>query len=182
MRATLTTALAALALTAGTLPAQAVVHDTEGWEGDVLTVVDQGTKSYDLPGAIARWNAAQPPITLQEAPRKASSCADVDGPCVTVTTGRLEDKVGGRAQGDYDGGEHITRCHVTLTDKPPKGHGTDMYRTNILMHELGHCVGLDHAPTGLSGVNSLMLPHVTGVNTLTAYDLADLHSIYTSAD
>lgn len=169
----LTTAALTAALTLAPAAAGAATMTDKGWQSSTVTVVAGGTKSWDVAKGVAAWNSTDPAVTLTVAPKKVKDCAQVAGPCITVTAGSLGDGVGGTASVRRTDG-WITSCHVTLADSH-KGKTLKIYNDNILVHELGHCVGLDHAPFG---ADSIMVKHVTGLSVLQPYDLADLETLY----
>ena len=167
------TAVAAAAMALVPVTAHAATMTGYGWQENTLTVVDQGTKNWDVAAAVAAWNSTDPAITLAMGPKKAKSCSEVAGQCITVGTGSLGDQVGGSATLRRSG-SYISSCHVTLADSV-KGKEAAFYNDMILLHEIGHCVGLDHAEFG---ARSVMQSSVSGLKELQPYDLADLQTLY----
>lgn len=169
----LTTAALTAALTLAPAAADAVTTSDKGWRTSSVTVVPMSTGNWDVPKAVNAWNSARSAVTLKAAPKKVKSCAQVTGPCITVSTGTLPDQVAGKASTSRTDG-WITSCHVTLADGY-NGRTVKFYNDNVIVHEVGHCVGLGHAPFG---ADSIMVEGVTGLSTLRPYDVADLETLY----
>ena len=133
-------AVAAAAAVVGVGAAPSTEGSVARWDKPVLTVavVDRDAwAGTDVDAALEQWSPAMPLIL-------------VDGPAadIVLTTGpaRTAD-VGATARTRVEGST-LVGCRIDL---PAKRAGADM--TDVLTHELGHCLGLHHR----IGVDSVMV-------------------------
>ncbi|MFQ6170353.1 matrixin family metalloprotease [Oryzobacter sp. R7] len=123
-------------LTASAITAHgASIHGPARWDKPALTVHvgDQDAwAGTDVAAAIDQWAAAFPMTLVDQ--------ADAD---VVLTTGPARTGDVGATARTATEGSTITGCRVDL---PAKHAGKDM--TDVLTHELGHCLGLGHLVDG----------------------------------
>ena len=174
-----TRALAAVGVAAmvAVVTAPAAEATTYGWRwaDDSVQIVND-TKSKDIDAALKTLEGL--PIGLDiEVVRKCTS------DCITVTYGdtdRNDDGVleaWGYAYFDVRNGV-VSSCRADVSDTLKGGNPRSSprsYAPNVALHEVGHCLGLDHTNETMS---SIMVPYATMRQAPSAYDIADLQSLY----
>lgn len=136
------------------------------WDQPVVSVAVEDEAAWsgtDVAAAVAQWEGGPVRMVLTGQRR---------GDIVLGTATITDPMVGGQATKAWSG-SRITGCRVDL---PPRSAGKD--RTAVLVHELGHCLGLGHAVTHH---RSAMLwteidPHWSA--TVTPFDRDTLANLY----
>jgi len=160
--------LSALALVFGlAAPAQADVYGW-AWGKATITIADR-THTTEAKDAARRWDAVSP-LSL---PVKGGQDADI-----TIRWGDLSAYgYAGTADWTFGSDGRPTHCEIVLSDRYKNRQLRQQWATTILLHELGHCLGLAHT-TDLT-VPSVMRA-VAGSNFKypQPYDIDQLRTLY----
>jgi hypothetical protein len=96
--------------------------------------------------ALARWNGALP-VRLE------AGADSVSAHIVVVWVDRLEAGRTGTTEIAWDGGGRISRARITLGTHTPEGEALGIRQmTALVLHELGHAIGLNHSPDSLDAL------------------------------
>ncbi len=96
--------------------------------------------------ALARWNGAQP-VRLEAAADTAAAQV------VVVWVERLEAGRTGTTELAWDGAGRIRHARITLGTHTPEGEPLGIRQmTALVLHELGHAIGLNHSPDSLDAL------------------------------
>lgn len=88
---------------------------------------------------------------------------------------RLQDGVNGNTILDHNNtGEIIIEGDIFINNKISFSQNSSIKLESVLVHELGHFLGLDH----INNINSVMYPYYTGRVALDAIDINDLDNLY----
>lgn len=137
VRRTLSTALAVVAVVILSGVAAQGDTRTDGpavWASPIVTVgvVDAAAwAGADIAAALAQWDGGPVRLVLTD---------DAAGADVTLEVERAAEMVGATAYMDSRAGV-IEGCRVAINAK----YVGSKYGTQMLTHELGHCLGLDHS-------------------------------------
>lgn len=145
------------------------------WAQDSVTIYN-ATKSKDITAALRTYEAA--PIGLDVTVTTHSR--DCRTNCITVDYGSWDTNAWGYAYFSVRDGQ-VSTCRAAILDDLRGGNPRTSPRAaaaSVAVHEVGHCLGLDHTYETMS---SVMTPYVS-INqpkeSLYAYDIADLQSLY----
>ena len=160
-----TAAAAALVAFAVAAPGQALADGKPRWETAMVTVYVADAQAWggtDVQAALAQWS-----------PALAMTITDDPNADVTLTSTHTRHDVEGATAYRQGEGSRITSCRVELVDRFA---GSD--QTDVLTHELGHCLGLSHNNGGASSVMYWIEGGEHFSPTVTATVLNNVRSLY----
>jgi hypothetical protein len=151
------------------------------WSAGVTTICVEShvDKSWDVKGAVARWNRVPggPTFVLE------ASCPEYDG-TVTIRVKRAADRFTGWTDWYWDDSGHLVHADITVNPQRitafQRGDQSCM-RRHTTTHELGHALGLRHYPRSHSGSVMSYLGWRRGCGRLSAHDRSDYRKLYPEA-
>ena len=126
--------------------------------------------------AINNWNKTQT-VNLKIVNNDQNPnivCGTQDLSKNTVTTPNSTTKELGLTQCQYDPTTNQIHHATSNIDNNTLASSTDDYRTKVAMHELGHAIGLNHAP---QHSDSIMVPYNVGSD-ITPSDITSVKALY----
>lgn len=140
----------------------------------VVTVYDGTTSTgWNVASALTQWSAASPNLTLVS----TSDPATAD---IYVHENSDIAYAGVASYTTDNGGYRITHCDVTLSTYYAVNYPSVMHHDAL--HEIGHCLGLDHNTQDVKGsVMNKVVSVATAVTKPSPYDLTNLRTAYASA-
>lgn len=118
--------------------------DTLNASGSILST------SQLLDSVIGDYNAIQTSNLILARDSDTDFAANGTDKTITIQDGSAAGLSSGEAELKYDG-SNIISCKISLTDVAYKNAKTFVH---LISHELGHCIGLDHAQDTVNSVMS----------------------------
>lgn len=146
-------------------PAQATTY---GWKWRETIEVYDATKGYrhtQVREAVREWDRSDARVVMTNNRAAANIVVETRSTLNATGTAFLPTITNGTATG---------RCYATL--KPSAA--SQPYAEAVVLHEIGHCLGLAHSPDGVSSIMTSIIWPTTFLRQPTSYDYADLNRLY----
>jgi len=161
--------------TAGTVATAAPKVSFISWPKDVIYVYDttaglkksDGTQVWPVKTAAAAWSKGNP-VDI----RYTTKGCPTNVQCVTIKQSELADPTVGQAV-TTSAGADIKSSNITL-DTTFGRKNSAARRQNVVCHEMGHSLGLEHR----TQTSSCMNPYVTSTRSPDKTDIKNLNTMY----